>query len=98
MKTVAGLGALISFLLTLSILNPALAQDRLDMEGTSITGNKELPSMLYIVPWKETESVKVASPPVSSLMDKPLTLIERNAFRRQIRYHAAIFSNPAGNP
>jgi len=29
-----------------------VAQDSLQLEGTSITGNKELPMVLYILPWK----------------------------------------------
>ena len=31
------------------------AQDRIELEGMSIIGNKELPKMLYIVPWKNYE-------------------------------------------
>jgi hypothetical protein len=31
------------------------AQEKLQMEGTEITGNKELPKVLYIVPWKSIE-------------------------------------------
>jgi hypothetical protein len=67
------------------------AQQRIEMEGTSITGNKESPKVLYIVPWKSTETVDFPSPPVESIMDQPLVPLERNAFRRQIRYHVAIF-------
>ena len=69
----------------------AFAQQRIEMEGTSITGNKESPNVLYIVPWKSTETVDFPSPPVESIMDQPLVPLERNAFRRQIRYHATIF-------
>lgn len=68
------------------------AQERLQMEGTEITGNKELPRVLYIVPWKSVERFEISSPPVTSIMDQKLTPIERAAFRRQIHYHDAIFS------
>jgi len=30
------------------------AEDRLELEITVIKGNKELPQILYIVPWKES--------------------------------------------
>ena len=69
-----------------------MAQQRLEMEGTSIIGNKELPNVLYIVPWKSTETVNFPSPPIDSIMDQTLKPLDRNTFRRQIRYHSAIFS------
>ena len=73
----------------------AIAQQRLEMEGTSIIGNKELPNVLYIVPWKSTETVSFPSPPIESILDQKLKPLDRNAFRRKIRYHQAIFSTPA---
>lgn len=88
---------IISILLAIFITTGAIAQQRLEMEGTSITGNKELPKVLYIVPWKSTETVNFPSPPVESIMDQTLKPLDRNAFRRQIRYHDAIFSTSTTN-
>ena len=34
------------------------AEDRLELETTFIKGNKELPQILYVVPWKDTKTVK----------------------------------------
>ena len=62
------------------------------MEGTEIIGNKELPRVLYIVPWKSVERFDIETPPITSIMDQQLTRIERASFRRTIRYHDAIFS------
>lgn len=62
------------------------------MEGTEITGNKELPRVLYIVPWKSVERFEIESPPITSIMDEKLTPIERASFKRTIHYHDAIFS------
>jgi hypothetical protein len=70
------------------------AQDSLELEGTEITGNKELPMVLYIVPWKSAERFDIQSPPITSIMDQPLKPIERTAFKRSINYHQAIFSTP----
>ena len=86
-----------SMLLPILFASSAMAQQRLEMEGTSIIGNKELPKVLYIVPWKSTETVNFPSPPIESIMDQALKPLERNAFRRQIRYHDAIFSTSAAN-
>ena len=33
---------------------PAMADESLELEGTTITGNRELPKALHIVPWKTT--------------------------------------------
>jgi hypothetical protein len=68
------------------------AQERIEMEGTEITGNKELPRVLYIVPWKTAERFEIDSPPIASIMERRLEPLERPAFRRTIRYHEAIFS------
>lgn len=73
------------------VLTSASAQQRLELDGTTIIGNKELPKVLYIVPWKTTEKVDFPSPPIVSIMDQALTPIERSTFRRQVRYHQAIF-------
>lgn len=68
------------------------AQERLEMEGTEITGNKELPKVLYIVPWKSVERFEIEAPPIISIMDEKLTTIDRASFKRKIHYHDAIFS------
>ena len=67
-------------------------QDSLQLEGTEITGNKELPMVLYIVPWKSIERFDIESPPITSVMDMPLTQIDRASFKRTINYHQAIYT------
>ena len=34
------------------------AEDRLELETTFIKGNKELPQIIYIVPWKDIKSTR----------------------------------------
>lgn len=70
------------------------AQDSLQLEGTEITGNKELPMVLYIVPWKSVQRFDIQTPPITSIMDMQLTPIDRASFQRTINYHQAIFSTP----
>jgi hypothetical protein len=38
----------------------ALAEDKIELQTTTIKGNKELPKILYIVPWKDIKSSKKA--------------------------------------
>ena len=71
------------------------AQDSLQLEGTAITGNKELPMVLYILPWKTVERFDIESPPISSIMDQPLAPLDRATFKRTIHYHQAIYSKAA---
>lgn len=40
----------------LLIATSANAQDAIEIRTTTIRGNKELPKILYIVPWKEVKS------------------------------------------
>ena len=67
-------------------------QERLEMQGTAITGNKELPKVLYIVPWKSVERFDISTPPITSIMDQELVPIERASFKRTVHYHDAIFA------
>ena len=41
------------------------SQDRIELQTTTIKGNKELPKVLYIVPWKD---VKQAEKPEQQLV------------------------------
>ena len=68
------------------------AQQSLQMEGTEITGNKELPMVLYIVPWKSAQRFEIDTPPITSIMDQKLAPLDRAAFKRTIHYHEAIYS------
>ena len=62
------------------------------MEGAEIKGNRELPKVLYVVPWKSVERFQIESPPIISIMEQKLTPIDRASFRRKINYHEEIFS------
>ncbi len=93
MKTIIPIRLLIIPILGLS--TPLVAQERLEMEGTSIIGNKELPKVLYIVPWKPAQRIDIPTPPITSILDQPLQTIERKAFRRQVKFHQAVFPEAA---
>jgi len=81
--------------------NKGNAKDRLDLESTQITGNRELPKVLYIVPWRSAEMGDLVGRPVNSLLDEVLEPVDRDVFRRQNRYFEALKPNeaaPASNP
>ncbi len=64
----------------------ANAADEVELEGTSIIGNRELPKVLYIAPWKKSHMSELGRP-VNSLMNEALAPIERDVMTRTIRYH-----------
>lgn len=68
------------------------AADRIEMDTTSIVGNRELPKILYIVPWKNAELPDMNAPPINSLIDEALAPVDRDTLKRQIRYFQ-IYSN-----
>lgn len=70
------------------------AQERLEMQGTSIIGNKELPKVLYIVPWKPADKIDLSTPAYSSVLDDALQPLERSSFRRQVKYYRELYPEP----
>ena len=89
-------------LLTIGCLvAPAFGQDRAEIDPTKIIGNRELPKVLYIVPWKKPLPGDLAGRPPVSVVDEALAPVDRDVFRRQVRYdaleqaHAAAAAAPA---
>lgn len=74
---------------------PALAQDRADIDRTQIIGNRELPKVLYIVPWKKPLQGDLAGRPLASVLDEALAPVDRDVFRRQVRYDSMTQARPA---
>jgi hypothetical protein len=66
------------------------AVDRLELDTTQITGNRELPKVLYIVPWKRSDLGDLVGKPVNSLLDEVLTPVDRDVFQRENRYYRAL--------
>jgi len=74
------------------------AHDQIDLDTTQITGNKELPNVMYVVPWKRPELGDMAGRPAKSLIDEALAPVDRDVFRRQNRYFSALQSDAAPHP
>jgi hypothetical protein len=69
---------------------PRKGPDRLELDPTDITGNRELPKVLYIVPWKRSDLGDVVGRPVNSLLDEVLQPLDRDVFQRENRYYDAL--------
>lgn len=66
--------------------------DRLDLDTTVVTGNRELPKVLYIVPWKKADIGDLPAQPFNTLLDEALTPVDRDVFRREVTYYGAVSS------
>lgn len=76
----------IAMVLLMAGASSVAAETKLELEATEITGARELPKVLYIVPWKKTEP-DPRPLPMRSLVDEVLAPIDMDVFRRQVRYH-----------
>jgi hypothetical protein len=74
------------------------AMDHLELDTTDITGNRELPKVLYIVPWKRSDLGDVIGKPVNSLLDEALEPVDRDVFKRENRYYRALATGDHGAP
>jgi hypothetical protein len=64
--------------------------DSIDLGTTSITGNQELPKVLYIVPWKKSDLGDLVGRPVNTLLDEVLAPVDPEVFERHLRYYEAL--------
>jgi hypothetical protein len=74
---------------------PVLGQDRADLERSQIIGNRELPKVLYIIPWKRPVPGDLSGRPATSVLDEALAPVDRDVFRRQVHYDAQVQARAA---
>lgn len=91
----------VAALLTISCLvAPAFGQDKAEIDPAKIIGSRELPKVTYIVPWKKPLPGDLTGRPPVSVIDEALAPLDRDVFRRQVRYdsleqaHAAAVAPP----
>jgi len=63
--------------------------DHVELDQTTITGNRELPNVMVIVPWKESGPGEPGKPG-ASLLDEALAPLDREEFRRELQYDQAL--------
>jgi hypothetical protein len=91
-------------ILLIGLATTAAAQDRAEIDPTKIVGNRELPKVLYIVPWKKPVPGQLTGKPVASVLDEVLAPVDREVFRRQVDYYGQASSTssskdaPAAKP
>ena len=74
-------------LITLALAcGAAAAQDRADIDRTQVIGNRELPKVLYIVPWKKPPPGELSGKPLNSVLDDLMAPVDRDVYRRHMNY------------
>ena len=65
--------------------------DEMDLGRTEITGNQELPTVLYIVPWRKSDPGDLMGRPANTLLDEVLAPVDRTEFLRQVGYYDDLY-------
>jgi hypothetical protein len=65
--------------------------DELNLGRTEITGNQELPTVLYIVPWQKSDPGDLMGRPVNTLLDEVLAPVDRTEFVRKVGYYDDLY-------
>jgi hypothetical protein len=66
------------------------AADRLELGTATVTGDREQPKVMYIVPWKKSDIGDLAGKPMNSLVDEILAPVDRDVFKREVVYYKAV--------
>jgi len=72
------------------------ATDHVELDTTTVTGNRELPKVMYVVPWKHSDIGDLIGRPANSLLDEVLAPVDRSVFRREVQYYQALKPDTAG--
>jgi hypothetical protein len=76
---------------------PPGATDRLELGTATVTGDREQPKVMYIVPWKKSDIGDLAGKPMNSLVDEILAPVDRDVFKREVVYYKAVQADTSQN-
>ena len=71
--------------------------DRLELGTATVTGEREQPKVMYIVPWKRSDIGDLTARPMNSLVDEILAPVDRDVFKREVVYYHAVQSDTSQN-
>jgi hypothetical protein len=71
--------------------------DRLELGTATVTGDREQPKVMYIVPWKKSDIGDLAGKPMNSLVDEILAPVDRDVFKREVVYYRAVQADSSQN-
>jgi hypothetical protein len=73
------------------------AADKLQLGTATVTGDREQPKVMYVVPWKRADIGDAEGKPMNSLVDEILSPVDRDVFKREVRYYQTVKSEASQN-
>ncbi|MDH5517945.1 MAG: hypothetical protein OEY36_09050 [Gammaproteobacteria bacterium] len=82
-------------LLSLLLISVSVqAEQRIRLESSKITGNSELPKILYVVPWKKVAATEIDYQlKVHGMTDDMLRPVDPEEFKRQENNYAELIES-----
>jgi len=62
--------------------------------GMNVSGNKEAPNILYIIPWKDS-SDNSTPPEVTRLMDEVFSTVDPDVYEKEVRFYDQLIDGTA---
>ncbi len=73
------------------------AVDHIELSTATVTGDREQPKVMYIVPWKKSDIGDLSGKPMNSLLDEALAPVDRDEFKREVIYYQAVKAEASQN-
>jgi hypothetical protein len=83
-------------LLLIACAGQGWAEDRLQLDETAIKASRELPKILYIVPWKNAHLGALAGGAGSDSFAAEWEVLDRDEFHRQVEYYGLVHPAAVG--
>jgi hypothetical protein len=71
--------------------------DRLELNTATVTGDRDQPKVMYIVPWKSSDIGDLSGKPMNSLLDEALAPVDRDEFKREVVYFDVVKADRSQN-
>jgi hypothetical protein len=86
----------ICLFVSVGVISVAHGEDRIKLDDTSIKGSRELPKVLYIVPWKSARLGALSVGAGSESFNTEMKALDRDVFRRQVQYYGMLYGESVG--
>lgn len=80
----------------MAVVSNVWAEDRLELDATAIQGSRELPKVLYIVPWQNARLGTLSGWAGNSSFSTAWEMLDRDVFRRQVSYYGMLYGPKKG--
>lgn len=87
------IGLAILAIITATLTGSVWSADRIQLDDTSIVGTRELPKVLYIVPWKSTRVGTLAGVSENGSFEDGLIALDREVFQKEAEYYDILYGS-----